>query len=182
MWLASHPDGIGSALTCATNPKAATAIVAALRRKYFRNNSMQNLPWLPQLVGPIACRSFADIIARRCATVGRWVHMTNAALHPNPTVGDRTSRDLQRERWMPRMMRRLSNIIAICFLACITTRTAAADWPAGLPVYDHIVIVIEENKDFEQILDARPDAPYIRQLASEGASFSRMFGEEHHSQ
>jgi hypothetical protein len=83
---------------------------------------------------------------------------------------------------MPRMMRRLSNIIAICFLACITTRTAAADWPAGLPVYDHIVIVIEENKDFEQILDARPDAPYIRQLASEGASFSRMFGEEHHSQ
>jgi len=55
-------------------------------------------------------------------------------------------------------------------------------WPAGLPVYDHIVIVIEENKDFDQILGGRFDAPYFKQLAAEGALFSRMYGEEHYSQ
>jgi acid phosphatase len=49
-------------------------------------------------------------------------------------------------------------------------------------VYDHIVIVIEENKDFEQILGSRLDAPYLRQLAAEGAVIDRMYGEEHFSQ
>ena len=29
---------------------------------------------------------------------------------------------------------------------------AAIKWPAGLPKYDHIVIVIEENKDYDQII------------------------------
>ena len=55
-------------------------------------------------------------------------------------------------------------------------------WPPALPVYDHIVIVVEENKDFEQILGGGFDAPYIRKLASEGAIFERMFAEEHYSQ
>ena len=42
------------------------------------------------------------------------------------------------------------------------TKPAVIPWPAGLPVYDHIVIVIEENKDFEQII-GNPNAPYINQ-------------------
>jgi acid phosphatase len=49
-------------------------------------------------------------------------------------------------------------------------------------VYDHVVIVIEENKDFEQILGSRLAAPYISELAAEGAVISRMYGEEHYSQ
>ena len=44
------------------------------------------------------------------------------------------------------------------------------------------LLVVEENRDFEQILGANSDAPYIRQLAAEGASISQMFGEEHASQ
>src|ERR1700730_2731453 len=55
-------------------------------------------------------------------------------------------------------------------------------WPSMLPVYDHIVIVIEENKDVEQIFGGGYDAPYLRQLAAEGALMSRIFGEEHYSQ
>jgi hypothetical protein len=55
-------------------------------------------------------------------------------------------------------------------------------WPPALPIYDHIVIVVEENKDFEQILGGRFDAPYIGKLATEGATFERMFAEEHFSQ
>jgi phospholipase C len=84
---------------------------------------------------------------------------------------------------MPRIIPKLSHAIAVALLTCTTGSMAAgADWPANLPVYDHIVIVIEENKDFEQILGDRFDAPYFKQLAAEGASFSRMFGEEHYSQ
>jgi phosphatidylinositol-3-phosphatase len=74
---------------------------------------------------------------------------------------------------------------AIALLACAPAVAPAAEtiaWPSTLPVYDHIVVVIEENKDFEQILGSALDAPYIRQLAAEGASISRMFGEEHYSQ
>ena len=55
-------------------------------------------------------------------------------------------------------------------------------WPSALPVYDHIVIVIEENKNVEQIFGSRFDAPYIRKLAAEGAVISAMFAEEHYSQ
>lgn len=55
-------------------------------------------------------------------------------------------------------------------------------WPANLPVYDHIVIVIEENKDYKQIID-NPAAPYInRTLRAQGATFTQMYGEEHHSE
>lgn len=55
-------------------------------------------------------------------------------------------------------------------------------WPAGLPVYDHIVVVMEENKDYEQIIDS-PFAPFINgKLGAEGASLTRMYGEEHNSQ
>jgi hypothetical protein len=59
--------------------------------------------------------------------------------------------------------------------------TAPLPWPAGLPVYDHVVIVVEENKDFEQII-GNPNASYINALREEGATLTRMFGEEHNSQ
>jgi acid phosphatase len=56
------------------------------------------------------------------------------------------------------------------------------DWPAGLPIYDHVVIVVEENKDYDQII-GNPKAPYINEtLRKEGANFTQMFGEEHFSQ
>src|SRR5262249_33556359 len=55
-------------------------------------------------------------------------------------------------------------------------------WPGGLPVYDHVVIVVEENKDYEQIIDS-PLAPYLNlTLRAEGANLTQMFGEEHNSQ
>jgi phosphatidylinositol-3-phosphatase len=96
-------------------------------------------------------------------------------------------------------MKRLVHILAIIFISCLcsclhpgpsghdkllssTPETSALSWPAGLPVYDHIVIVVEENKDYEEII-GNPDAPYINNvLKAEGANFTRMFGEEHYSQ
>jgi phosphatidylinositol-3-phosphatase len=61
-------------------------------------------------------------------------------------------------------------------------QTEVLEWPEGLPVYDHIVIVMEENKDYSEVI-GNPAAPYINEvLKKEGASFTRMFGEEHDSQ
>jgi acid phosphatase len=59
---------------------------------------------------------------------------------------------------------------------------ARISWPAGHPVYDHIVIVVEENKDYEQI-DSNPAAPYINgTLKAEGATLVQMYAEEHNSE
>jgi hypothetical protein len=54
-------------------------------------------------------------------------------------------------------------------------------WPDRLPRYDHIIIVVEENKDFEQIIGNQA-APYLNKLATEGTILTRMFGEEHNSE
>jgi hypothetical protein len=55
-------------------------------------------------------------------------------------------------------------------------------WPSGLPVYDHIVIVVEENKDYEQIIGSAA-APYINgTLKAGGANLTQMYAEEHPSQ
>ncbi len=83
-------------------------------------------------------------------------------------------------------MQKISHICAIALFTCAPTVVAAAadrlSWPLTLPVYDHIVIVVEENKDFEEIFGGKFDAPYLKELAAEGASIGHMFGEEHPSQ
>jgi len=66
-------------------------------------------------------------------------------------------------------------------LAPAAAGAEAPPWPSNLPKYDHILIVVEENKDYEQIIGNK-DAPYINMLATEGANFTRMFGEEHPSE
>ncbi|MDX1828672.1 MAG: alkaline phosphatase family protein [Lutibacter sp.] len=51
-----------------------------------------------------------------------------------------------------------------------------------LPVYDHIVIVIEENKGYDDIVN-NSNAPYINNiLKKEGASFTKIYAEEHYSE
>jgi phosphatidylinositol-3-phosphatase len=72
--------------------------------------------------------------------------------------------------------------LALALSACASTgKHRSIPWPAGLPVYDHVVIVVEENKDYDLIIGS-PDAPYINKLASQGAVFTAMYAEEHHSQ
>jgi phosphatidylinositol-3-phosphatase len=59
------------------------------------------------------------------------------------------------------------------------TRGASASL---VPRYDHIVIVIEENKDYNEVVGSR-HAPYINNvLVKEGANLTRMFAEEHFSE
>jgi acid phosphatase len=52
----------------------------------------------------------------------------------------------------------------------------------GLPAYDHIVIVIEENKYYDQVIGSA-SAPYINQvLRAQGASLTHIYAEEHESE
>ena len=67
----------------------------------------------------------------------------------------------------------------ILFALMLLARSAlAAD---ALPRPDHIVIVVEENKSFSQIIGNR-DAPYINALARHGVLFTRSRGITHPSQ
>ena len=79
----------------------------------------------------------------------------------------------------------LSVLVALSAATALLVAPAQAapiPWPAGLPVYDHVVIVIEENKNYEEIIGSG-SAPYINgTLAAEGANLTRIFGEEHNSE
>ncbi|MGA7827405.1 MAG: alkaline phosphatase family protein [Geobacteraceae bacterium] len=90
-------------------------------------------------------------------------------------------------------MRKIVFIFLLFFVACSPVESSSAGknkapetlfltWPHNLPVYDHIVIVFEENKDYQEVI-GNPSAPYINSvLKKEGANFTQMYGEEHNSQ
>jgi acid phosphatase len=67
-----------------------------------------------------------------------------------------------------------------CFLIALTliVNISVAE---PLPRPDHIVIVIEENHAFQQIIGNK-DAPYINALAQRGVLFTKSFGVTHPSQ
>jgi len=67
--------------------------------------------------------------------------------------------------------------IALCALLWLLAHPTSA----APPVPDHIVIVIEENKSFQQII-GNPSAPYINALAEGGASLTNFYAITHPSQ
>ncbi|MDY6855848.1 MAG: alkaline phosphatase family protein [Thermodesulfobacteriota bacterium] len=72
--------------------------------------------------------------------------------------------------------------VLMFFNAMVADGMDSLVWPGNLPVYDHIVIVIEENKDYEEVI-GQDYAPYINNvLKKEGANFTKIYGEEHFSQ
>ncbi|MBP2278310.1 alkaline phosphatase family protein [Sphingomonas sp. PL20] len=79
----------------------------------------------------------------------------------------------------------LKNIALIC--ASLSVASTAPAREANLepaecgPVYTHIFVIVEENKDFSQVMDPAI-APNISRLANEYASADNFFGEEHPSE
>jgi phosphatidylinositol-3-phosphatase len=55
--------------------------------------------------------------------------------------------------------------------------------PSRIPVFDHVVVVVEENHAFQEVIGS-PNAPYINSLAQDpkGALFTQSFGLTHPSQ
>ena len=52
---------------------------------------------------------------------------------------------------------------------------------AAPPRAEHVVLVIEENRSFQVIVDAK-DTPYIHQLVAEGALFTQSYAIDHPSE
>jgi acid phosphatase len=79
-------------------------------------------------------------------------------------------------------------MILLSIWVCLTTSAFATN-PGNaergatsiIPRPDHVIIVIEENKSYEQIIGNRK-APYINKLFAAGALFTQSFGVAHPSQ
>ncbi|MDH4285775.1 MAG: alkaline phosphatase family protein, partial [Gallionellaceae bacterium] len=67
--------------------------------------------------------------------------------------------------------------MALLLVWCCATPAQAQP----LPRPDHIVIVVEENRHFTQII-GNPDAPFVNSLARQGVLFTQSFGVTHPSQ
>ena len=74
------------------------------------------------------------------------------------------------------MMRHLLPLILLA-VTLITVANAEE-----LPRPDHVMIVIEENRGYAQIMDKRNSASYIHALAKRGVLFTQSYGVAHPSQ
>ena len=75
-----------------------------------------------------------------------------------------------------------SMIAAALLSPAATVARATAETTPALPKFDHIVIVVMENKNFGAIIGRPDEAPYINKLAHGGAVFSNSFAVAHPSQ
>lgn len=69
--------------------------------------------------------------------------------------------------------------LAAAAFAALAQPAAAADWKA--PKYAHVLVIVEENKNFSQILDPAV-APHISALAAKYGVATQFFGEVHPSE
>src|SRR4026208_1946638 len=70
----------------------------------------------------------------------------------------------------------------LCALTVLWSWLSAFTAFAAPPRYDHVVIVIEENRTPGQIIGDLVNAPFITSLATGGVSLASMFAIEHPSQ
>ena len=77
-------------------------------------------------------------------------------------------------------MRRLAASIAVV-LTVASAVPALAAVLEGVPRYDHVFVIVEENKDYDQILDPA-SAPNIADLAARYGDATRFYGEVHPSE
>jgi acid phosphatase len=73
----------------------------------------------------------------------------------------------------------MRHLLAIALLALTLAPAARAE---RLPRPDHIVVVIEENRGYAQVMDKLNSNSYIHALAKRGALFTKSYGIGHPSQ
>ncbi len=76
-------------------------------------------------------------------------------------------------------MKRVGLGAALLLIAAVSLRGAGATGPA-VPAFDHVVVVVLENKDQKDVL-GNPSAPYFNSLAARYAVLSRYGGVAHPS-
>ncbi|MEO8331215.1 MAG: alkaline phosphatase family protein [Gallionella sp.] len=73
----------------------------------------------------------------------------------------------------------MRHLLAIALLAVVQVPVAQA---GQLPRPDHVLVVIEENRSYMQIMDPRNQDSYIHALAKRGLLFTKSYGVTHPSQ
>ncbi len=74
---------------------------------------------------------------------------------------------------------RIAAVLTIGLAVALTVPAAPAF--AALPTYAHIVVVIEENHSYSEVI-GNANAPYITSLANNGAKMTQSFAVTHPSQ
>jgi len=72
--------------------------------------------------------------------------------------------------------------LGIFFIALLAIAHATASHAGLLPRPDHVVVVIEENRSYTQIMDSHNHVSYIHALAKRGMLFTKSYGVTHPSQ
>jgi acid phosphatase len=80
-----------------------------------------------------------------------------------------------------RMSMKLGNLSTAIALIAYFGASSAAHAANGVPKPAHIVVVMEENHAYDEIIGSS-SAPYLNSLASQGALFTQSFAIEHPSQ
>lgn len=84
-----------------------------------------------------------------------------------------------------RTMGRVPAMIAATTLSAtvaLPSCAASASGTAPPPRFDHVVMVVMENKNYNAIIGRPSEAPYLNKLASGGAVFSNSYATSHPSQ
>ncbi len=77
--------------------------------------------------------------------------------------------------------RRVAGLVALTMATLLAATPSASAAQPALPTPDHVLVVVMENKDTDEILGSAA-APYLNALAQAGASFTDAHAETHPSQ
>lgn len=77
---------------------------------------------------------------------------------------------------------RTTAMLAIGIASCFATASYAVEAPAGVPRYEHIFLIIEENRSYVEIIGEQSIAPNINRLAREYGSATQFYAEVHPSE
>lgn len=73
------------------------------------------------------------------------------------------------------------NYLRLGLFAFAASCAAGGAAASGMPRYEHIFVIIAENKNYNQII-GQPDAPRLNRLAKEYGLATRFYGEDHPSE
>jgi hypothetical protein len=88
---------------------------------------------------------------------------------------------MKQQRTLSRILLTVSFVVALAAPGCSSASATTGANHDVLPVPDHILVVVLENKNVERILGS-PDAPYLNSLAAASANFVNAHAETHPSQ
>jgi hypothetical protein len=94
---------------------------------------------------------------------------------------ERSSHGSSSSRWRTAAAGIFSTLCLVATLGAADSHAAAPKAAAALPGYDHVIVVVFENKQYGEIIGSS-NAPYINQLANAGASLTGMKALTHPSQ